>query len=131
MVVVVKSYKIGGLNETNVMPIWWHTSHWRKQYPLECQYVCNFDMESLRNCTTSKVEKAYALCPPYAGPCKGGQPREEKRIKGGVEKVIEKKIKVAKKVAGKRTGKPVEPVIELDPTISTKRLKTGKSTSMK
>jgi len=64
MVAVVKSYKIEGLNETNVMPIWWHTSHWRKQYPWECQYVCNFDMERLRNSTTAKVEKAYVLCPP-------------------------------------------------------------------
>ena len=27
MVAVVKSYIIEGLNETNVMPIWWHTSH--------------------------------------------------------------------------------------------------------
>ena len=71
------------------------------------------DMESLRNSTTAKVEKAYALCPPYAGPCKVGRPREEKRIKGGVELVMEKKIKAARKLAGKCKGKPVEPAIEL------------------
>ncbi len=27
MCAVVKSYRIDGLNETNVMPTWWHTSH--------------------------------------------------------------------------------------------------------
>ena len=113
MVAVVKSYKIEGLNETNVMPIWWHTSHWRKQYPWECQYVCNFDMESLRNATTAKIDQSFALCPPYAGPRKGGRPREEKRIKGGVEIVMEKKMNAAKKLTGKRKGTPVEPVIEL------------------
>jgi len=31
MIAVVQSNRIVGLNETNVMPIWWHTSHWRKQ----------------------------------------------------------------------------------------------------
>ncbi len=35
IVAVVKSYKIDGLNETNVMPIWWHISHWWKQNPWE------------------------------------------------------------------------------------------------
>ena len=127
MVAVVKSYKIEGLNETNVMPIWWHTSHWRKQYPRECEYVCNFDMESLRNSTTAKVEKAYVLCPPYAGPRKGGRPREEKRIKGGVELAMEKKMKAAKKQAGKRKGKPVEPEIELHCKKMKKTVQSGKS----
>jgi hypothetical protein len=80
MVAVVKSYKIEGLNETNVMPIWWHTSHWRKQYPVESVVFCDFDIESLQKHTTAS-DKKYKLCPPYAGPRKGGRPREEKQIK--------------------------------------------------
>ena len=47
MVAVVLSHKIEGLNETNVMPIWWHTSHWRKQLPRESRMQCNFDMTDL------------------------------------------------------------------------------------
>ncbi len=44
MCAVVKSYRIDGLNETNVMPIWWHTSHWRKQYPSDSFVSCNTDI---------------------------------------------------------------------------------------
>ena len=33
MIAVCKSGCIKGLDESNVMPYWWHTSHWRKQYP--------------------------------------------------------------------------------------------------
>ena len=49
MCAVVKSYRIDGLNETNVMPIWWHTSHWRKQYPSDSFVSCNTDIQSLCN----------------------------------------------------------------------------------
>jgi hypothetical protein len=49
MCAVVKSYRIGGLNETNVMPTWWHTSHWRKQYPSDSFVSCNTDIQSLHN----------------------------------------------------------------------------------
>lgn len=105
------------------MPIWWHTSHWRRQYPWEGVSLCNFDMQSLRNTKSAKVEKSYVLCPPYAGPRKGGRPREEKRIKGGVELVMEKKMNAEKKIASKRKGKPVEPDIELQ---CKKLKKTGK-----
>ncbi len=33
MVAVVKSCCIEGLNQVNVMPPWWMTTHWRRQYP--------------------------------------------------------------------------------------------------
>jgi hypothetical protein len=96
MVAVVKSYKIEGLNETNVMPIWWHTSHWRKQYPWEESMETNFDIQSLCQ-STANIDQSYVLCPPYPCPQKGGCPREEKRIKGGVEIAMEKKGKISKK----------------------------------
>jgi hypothetical protein len=43
MVAVVLSHKID-LIKTNVMPIWWHTSHLRKQLPRESTMWCNFDI---------------------------------------------------------------------------------------
>jgi len=109
MVAVVKSYKIDGLNETNVMPIWWHTSHWRKQYPVESVVFCDFDIDSLRK-HKRQSDEMYKLCPPYAGPRKGGRPREEKRIKGGMELSMEKKSKAMGK---KGKDKPVEPEVDL------------------
>jgi hypothetical protein len=39
MCAVVKSYRIDGLNETNVMPTWWHISYWRKQYPSDSLFL--------------------------------------------------------------------------------------------
>jgi hypothetical protein len=49
MCAVVKSYRIDRLNKTNVMPTWWHTSHWRKQYPSAIVVSCNTDIQSLHN----------------------------------------------------------------------------------
>ncbi len=49
MCIVAKLYRIEGLNETNIMPIWWHTSHWCRQYPADfvvwstvgIEFLCN------------------------------------------------------------------------------------------
>jgi hypothetical protein len=122
MVAVVKSYKIDGLNETNVMPIWWHTSHWRKQYPFMATSTSNFDIQSLRHVDSTKVESSYALCPPYAGPKKAGRPREEKRMKGAVEIVMDNK----KMKANKEKGQPVEPEIALEYKAIKKRTAKGR-----
>lgn len=122
MVAVVKSYKIDGLNETNVMPIWWHTSHWRKQYPFMATSTSNFDIQSLRHVDSTKVESSYALCPPYAGPKKAGRPREEKQIKGAVEIVMDNK----KMKANKEKGQPVEPEIALEYKAIKKRTAKGR-----
>jgi hypothetical protein len=67
MVTVVKSYRIEGLNETNVTPIWWHTSHWWKQYPSEQSMDANFNIQRLHR-STAKIDESYVLCPPYTCP---------------------------------------------------------------
>jgi hypothetical protein len=53
MCVVVKSYRIEGLNETNIMPIRWHNSHWRRQYPVDSVVWSTVGIESLRNAAAS------------------------------------------------------------------------------
>jgi hypothetical protein len=40
-----------GLNKTDIMLVWWHTSHWQKQYPWEQASRCSFDMLSLGHST--------------------------------------------------------------------------------
>jgi hypothetical protein len=108
MCAVVKSYRIEGLNETNVMPIWWHTSHWRKQYPADSAVSSNVDIDSL--CNSAACAKSdgmeFMLCPPYSAGRKSGRPREEKRIRGALEYAIDKKEKKKKK----RKQEPIEPV---------------------
>ncbi len=44
MIAVCKSGCIDGLDESNVMPYWWHTSHWRKQYPQGISVGSNFSI---------------------------------------------------------------------------------------
>ena len=92
MCVVVKSHRIDGLTETNVMPKWWHTSSWRKQYPKEKTVRCT-DIQTLKNTCAigTRTNKLYALCPPYAAPKKSGRPKEATRIKGSIEMSLDKK----------------------------------------
>ena len=80
-----------GLHETNVMPIWWHTSHWRRQLPRASNMRCDFHLSNLRTKCTPQLKNC--LCPPYTAPNKAGRPREEKRIKSAIEKALEKKKK--------------------------------------
>jgi hypothetical protein len=101
---VVKSHRIDGLTETNVMPTWWHTSSWRKQYPKETTVRCT-DIQTLKNTCAigTRTNKLYALCPPYAAPKKSGHPKEATRIKGSIEMSLDKK-------KGKKGKKiPIEP----------------------
>ena len=102
--VVVKSHRIDGLTETNVMPKWWHTSSWRKQYPKEKTVRCT-DIQTLKNTCAigTRRNDLYALCPPYAAPKKSGRPKEATRIKGSIEMSLDnKKGKKGKKI-------PIEP----------------------
>ena len=66
MCVVVKSYRIEGLTESNIMPIWWHTSHWRKQYPADSVVWSTVGIESLCNAAASTKTNNldFKLCPP-------------------------------------------------------------------
>jgi hypothetical protein len=89
MIVVVLSHRIAGLNESNVMPIWWHTSRRRRQLPSGSSMRCDFNLSDLR--TKCPPQSKNSMCPPYTVPKKGGRPREEKGIKTLVKKAIEKK----------------------------------------
>ena len=89
------------------MPIWWHTSHWRKQLPRESAMRFDIDMSDLRTKCTQQMN--YSLCPPYTAPKTTGRPREEKRIKLSVEKAIEKKNK---REASNLKRKPVLPMLD-------------------
>jgi hypothetical protein len=112
MCVVVKLYRIEGLTETNIMPIWWHTSHWRRQYPADSVVRSTVGVESLCNAaaSTKTNDLDFKLCPPYSAGRKGGRPREEKQIKGGgVEIAIDKTEKKKKMAETWNKREPIEP----------------------
>jgi hypothetical protein len=80
------------------MPIWWLTSHWRKQYPADSVVRSTVGIESIPNAAASAKTNNldFKLCPPYSAGRKGGRPQEEKRIKGALEIAIDKTEKKKK-----------------------------------
>ena len=90
MIAVCKSGRIEGLNESNIMPYWWHTSHWRKQYPRGVSVGSNFSIEMMKN---GERDDRYKLCPAISGPNKTGRPKLDKRRKSLIEQATEKKKK--------------------------------------
>jgi hypothetical protein len=111
MCVVVKSYRIEGLNETNIMPIWWHTSHWRRQYPADSVVWSTVGIESLHSvaASTKSNHMEFKLCPPYSAQQKSGRPQEEKQIKGAIEIAIDKTEKMKKMLETWKKREPIEP----------------------
>ncbi len=112
MCVVVNSYRIEGLNETNVTPIWWHTSHWYRQYPADSVVRSTVDIESLHNSSASAKsdQLEFKLCPPYSARRKGGRSREEKQTKGAIECAIDKTEKKKKLQETQKKNKKQEPI---------------------
>ena len=90
MIAVCKSGHIDGLNQSNVMPCWWHTSHWRKQYPQGVSVGSNFSIDTMR---AGEQDLKYKLCPPISGLSKTGRPKLDKRHKSVMEQAMEKKKK--------------------------------------
>ncbi len=99
-----KSGRIEGLDESNVMPYWWHTSHWRKQYPQGVSVGCNFFIDTMR---AREQDKKYKLCPAISGPRKTGRPKLDKRQNSLMEQAMEKKKKNQAKEAKKQASSKV------------------------
>jgi hypothetical protein len=79
MIAVVQSNCIEGLNESNIMPYWYHTSHWRTQYPKGSNVGAgNITLSILRE--THRPAKDYKLCPGISGPRKGGRLNKLQRL---------------------------------------------------
>ena len=90
MIAVCKSGRIDGLNQSNVMPYWWHTSHWRKQYPQGISVGSNFSIDTMR---AGEQDLKYKLYPAISGPSKAGCPKLDKKHKSVMEQAMEKKKK--------------------------------------
>jgi hypothetical protein len=100
MVAVSKSKKFVGLNGTNIMPFWWHTTHWHRQYPQGTSVNNNFSIEMLR--INAKPSQEFCLCSAFSNGRKPSQPKEEKRHKSAMEKAMEMKINAEQKKKKKK-----------------------------
>jgi hypothetical protein len=92
MVAVCKSKKIVGLNENNIMPLTYHISLWRKQYPTGVSVTCVANIETLRR--ASNPSNKFRLCPAISAPRKADRPKVMKRIKSSHELAMEKKVQI-------------------------------------
>ena len=121
MIAVVKSNRIEGLNESNIMPYWYHTSHWRKQFP-EGSNVCagNITLSILRE--THRPAKDYKLCPGISAPRKGGRPKKVLRLKSAIEVALENKME---KGSGMAKGKGKKGNVKGTPTKKKEKEKGG------
>ena len=90
MVAVVKGNRLEGFNENNIMPYWFHTSHWRSQYPMGTS-VGATHVNLSRLLETNRPIKEYKLCPGFSGASKSGRPKNNKRLKSMVEIACQKK----------------------------------------
>jgi hypothetical protein len=59
--------------------------------PQNSSVYCDFDIHNLW--TKCFPQNKFMLCAPYTCPKEGGRPREEKRVKSLVEKLMEEKKK--------------------------------------
>ncbi len=110
MCVVVKSCRIEGLNETNIMPIWWHTSHWRRQYPADSVVWSTVGIESLRNAALQKLTtwtSSFVHHIQQGGRVEGHGKRSESR--GAIEIAIDKTEKKKKMAETWKKREPIEP----------------------
>jgi hypothetical protein len=125
MVALCKSNRIEGLNENNVMPFWYYTSHWRKQYP-EGTSVDSSHISMLQLKENNEASKELKLCPGFSAPRKGGRPSLNKRHKSCMEIASEKK-------KAKSAGKPVAKLQLRGKTLPSKAIKkkAASSTSTK
>jgi hypothetical protein len=106
IVAIAKSTNIEGLNMVSVMPYWWTTECWRRQFPAETSIACNIDIGYLQEKYTA--DESIHYCPDFAATRKKGRPQaKQQRCKSPLEMAIEKSK------GGKKKRKTVMSEIDL------------------
>jgi hypothetical protein len=67
----------------NAMPRWWTAEAWRRQFPSDDKFLCNFDLQSIKE--TCQPDDSIYYCPDFAGPRKKGRPKKNTRAKSPLE----------------------------------------------
>jgi hypothetical protein len=77
MLAIVKSSLIPGLTRTNIMPYFWSTTHWQRQYAQEQMLRMDISIATIK--ATYVVNKRLHDCPDWGVDRKKGHPKEDKR----------------------------------------------------
>jgi hypothetical protein len=67
----------------NAMPHWWTAEAWRSQFPADDKFLCNFDLQWIKE--KSLPDDSIHYCPDFAGPRKKGRPKKNTRAKSPLE----------------------------------------------
>lgn len=85
MVLLVKSSVIPGLTRINIMPHFWSTAHWQKQYPLELD--CKTDMSINLVKAIARPNEFLRYCPDWSAANKSGRPKKSDKVLTLTEKM--------------------------------------------
>jgi hypothetical protein len=83
MVAVLKSGVIEGIDENNMMPVWWMTTTLKRQFPLDVAVGENMDIDWLK--TRGEPDSNLCHSPAMAAPNKSGRPKKGGQIKSPLE----------------------------------------------
>ncbi len=74
MVAVLKSGLLEGLNKNNIMPVWWMTTTFKRQFPLDVNLGGKMDIDWLKS--RGQPDPNLYHCPSLAAPQKKGRPKK-------------------------------------------------------
>jgi len=87
---VVISSCIPLVTRENIMPYWWRTDHWKKQFPKEVLAECHVSMETI--CEDVQPNDKIMYCPSWSAPNKAGRLKKNERRKTVLEKAGATKV---------------------------------------
>ena len=70
----------------NAMPRWWTAEAWRSQFPADDKFLCNFDLQWIKE--KCLPDDSIHYCPDFAGPRKKGRPKKNTRAKSPLEMAL-------------------------------------------
>ena len=96
MVGIVKSTMFEGMKRTDIMPYFWSTDHWKRQYNLASQH--NTEIAEITTVKKACVKNEFLrYCPDWAVGAKKGRKKKEVRRKTMMDHVAEHSTKKRKR----------------------------------
>ncbi len=83
MAALVVSSRIPDITGHNIMPYWWTTDQWKRQFPLNTVANCNTNMAVTHD--DHEPSRNYRYCPDRSAPNKAGRPKKNERRKSVLE----------------------------------------------
>ena len=80
------SSRISDITRHTIMPYWWTTDQWKRQFPLNAIANCNTTLAVIRE--DHEPSGNYRYCPDWSAPNKAGRPKKNERRKSVVETAV-------------------------------------------